>query len=49
MRMNTLIPFQYVELYLEYRPHYCPFGFGYGIYVLISILYTQNEKNMSRI
>ena len=49
IRKHTLIPFRYVELYLEYRPHYHPFGFGYGIYVRVSILYTQNEKrNVSR-
>ena len=30
----------YVELYPECRPHYRPFGVGYGIYVRVSILYT---------
>ena len=44
MRMNTLILFRYVELYPEYRPHYRPFGFGYGIYVRVSILYTQKGQ-----
>ena len=44
--MNTLIPFRYVELYPEYRPHYRPFGFGYGIYVRISILYTKKGEKM---
>ena len=48
MRMNTLILFRYMELYPEYRPHYRPFGFGYGIYVRVSILYTQNGKNVSQ-
>ena len=44
---SHLIPFRYVELYPEYRPHYHPFGFGYGIYVRVSILYTQKtEKEM---
>ena len=38
-----LISFWYVELYPEYRPHYCPFGFGYGIYIRVSILYTQKK------
>ena len=44
-----LIPFWYVELYPEYRPHYRPFGFGYGIYVWISILYTKREKHVPNI
>ena len=44
MQNHTLIPFRYVELYPEYRPHYRPFGFGYEIYVRVSILYTQNGK-----
>ena len=39
-----LIPFWYVELYPEYIPHFGPFGFDYGIYVRVSILYTKREK-----
>ena len=34
------IPEWYVELYPECRPHYRPFGIGYGIYVRVSIRYT---------
>ena len=30
----------YVALYPEYKSHYRPFGFGYGIYVWVAILYT---------
>ena len=41
---SHLILFRYVELYPEYRPHYRPFGFGYGIYVRVFILYTQKRK-----
>ena len=48
MRMSTLIPFRYVELYPEYRPHYRPFGFGYGIYVRVSILYTKSGIKVPR-
>ena len=44
IRMNTLILFRYVELYPEYRPHHSPFEFGYGIYVRVSILYTQKTE-----
>ena len=44
MRVHTLVPVWYVELYPEYRPHYGPFGFGYGIYVRVSILYTQKGQ-----
>ena len=48
IRMNTLIPFRYVELYPEYRPHYRPFGFGYEIYVQVSILYTKSRIKVPR-
>ena len=44
----TLIPFRYVELYPEYRPHYRPFGFGYEIYIRVSILYTKNRIKVPR-
>ena len=33
----------YVALYPEYKLHYRPFGFGYGIYIWVSILYTTRD------
>ena len=49
VQIHTLVPFRYVELYPEYRPYYRPLGFGYEIYVRVSILYTKREKCVSNI